>query len=1182
MVKDLSISCRTDSTIEKIDVAIGADTTYLAMDHYECSLIVTSDDILTPTITIPVSLDVVESTPVIDVYPDQLTFELMENEQDLKKLSIINQGSNPLVWNMTTSCQPDEKNTYSWIDSDMPGGPIFDWIDITKNGKPINNLKDDSFAGPFPIGFSFSFYGETYEKFYAASNGLIAFGASTGLSERSNDAIPEKRAPNNFLAWFWDDLIPRNARVFYKTLDEKLIVSFIDYGQFGNTGTVTAQVILYVDGSIVYQYQHFRDGFKSSTATIGIENKQGTEGVQVAKNVPYLHDLHAIRFQSDPCQWLNIAPVSGTISSMSTESVAVKASAKDMPQGKYNAILQINSNDKAHNPIDIPVHLIVKGQSHPPVIKSEILSPKSKDMIYATTFPIKGTATATEQETIERVEISFDSGTTWKVASGKNQWRYEWTVPSESGKYSICVRAVGHSGDYQTALTQVQVNVIQRSNSRVLIDGRTMSVNDNIFQIKGVGYAPTPIGHDPETQTPYGDYFTKNYNKIHTRDFPLLRVMGANTLRLLHWDPTADHTHFLDNAFNNGIDSIFVIPGFWINSGYNIDPNSPSNHRNQIKQDFLDMVRIHMNHPAILMWCIGNELNADWMYGKEMDYLFSLINEMALAAKNLEGRTYHPTTTALIDINLSNTIKGFNSKVPDIAAWGATVYRGDSFGELFTDFSKISDKPLIILGFGIDALNNKTLKEYETDGLSKQSEYARALWREINQNKHICLGASITAYADEWWKGKNASDPLCKDDDPSLHGFCGYASDAHPDGYANEEWWGIVRVIKNGQDSDIVQPRSVYYELQTAWNFNPIPPKEYKIVPKDCNRSDNFGRSVSIYGKYAVGGAKGDDTNGGNSGAVYMMHFNGDNWVKNSKLLPDDGQVNDYFGCSVGLFDDFALFGAYGKDGPGSKSGAAYIFALKSSGWEQYQKLVADDADANDYFGYAVDIHENYAIIGAYGDDDKGNMSGAAYIFKRQADNTWVQQQKLLDDRGDRNDQFGYAVDICDTHAIVGAYRDDDKGDSSGSAIIFKREQNMWIQQARLNARDGQSNDYFGFDVAISKDYAAVGAYRSDDEPRYNIGSVYIFKHDKGIWNHQAKIVPNDGSSNDYFGSSVDMIGSRLLIGAYGDGDKGPSSGAAYLYCLDQDEWKFQKSTLPARENHTIILVTMSLLASRA
>jgi hypothetical protein len=966
---------------KSVDITIGADTSYLSQDNYQCHLEITSDDIRYPEIIIPVYLEVVSSSPVINVNPSNLVFELMENEDAHQKLTIMNQGSEQLIWNMAATCGTDAESGYSWMDSDMTGGPMFDWVDISKTGQKISKLKDDDFAGPFSIGFSFDFYGEAYDQFYISSNGFIGFGSNLGMTERLNKSIPDTHSPNNILAWFWDDLTPREGSIYYKTIQQQLIISFIDYGQFGNSGTLTAQVILHDDGSIIFQYHHFRDGFRTDTATIGIENNQGTEGIQVAYNAEFLHDLHTIRFQNNPCDWLSTEPTSGVVNSMTTESITIHASAKKIKQGEYNAVLTINSNDKSHNPVEVPVYLTVKGQSHPPQIQSSIVTPKPGDTIYAKTFPIIGTAKATELETIKKVEVSFDDGNTWNLASGTKHWRYEWTVPSISGSYSICARAIGESGDIETNLTDISVYVTSRSTSRILVIGQNISVDDVLFQVKGVGYSPTPIGHDPELHAPFGDYFTSEFQRIYQRDLPLLRNLGSNTIRLWGWEPTADHLDFLDHAYNDGKEPIYVIAGFRINSGFNIDPDNLSNQRNVIKENFLDMVRIHMNHPAILMWCIGNELNADWMYGKNLENLFSLINEMALEARMLEGRTYHPVTTALMDNNLINTIKLYDSKMTHLSIWGTNVYRGASFENLFSSYANASQKPLIILEFGIDALDNNTQREYEADGLYDQEEYARSLWTEINENKTMCIGGSIKAYSDEWWKGKHSTDSLCKDNDPGYHGLCGYINRSHPDGYANEEWWGIMRTIKNGQQLDIMKPRSIYVELQKLWNYDPIPPEETQIIPEECEKSDNLGRSVAIWGDYAIAGANGDDDNGGNAGAAYVIQYNGKTWKKVQKLIPDDGDVNDYFGCSVAISGTYAILGAYGNDVNGSKSGAAYIYQLTGQGWKKQQKLTPSDSDANDHFGYSVDIDGDYAIIGAYGDDDKGSMSGAAYIF---------------------------------------------------------------------------------------------------------------------------------------------------------------------------------------------------------
>ena len=104
--------------------------------------------------------------------------------------------------------------------------------------------------------------------------------------------------------------------------------------------------------------------------------------------------------------------------------------------------------------------------------------------------------------------------------------------------------------------------------------------------------------------------------------------------------------------------------------------------------------------------------------------------------------------------------------------------------------------------------------------------------------------------------------------------------------------------------------------------------------------------------------------------------------VEESKLTASDGAAGDYFGRSVSISGDYALIGAWRDDDNGSSSGSAYVFIRSGTTWTEQAKLTASDAAADDRFGLSVDISGDYALIGAYGDDDKGSSAGAAYFFK--------------------------------------------------------------------------------------------------------------------------------------------------------------------------------------------------------
>lgn len=143
----------------------------------------------------------------------------------------------------------------------------------------------------------------------------------------------------------------------------------------------------------------------------------------------------------------------------------------------------------------------------------------------------------------------------------------------------------------------------------VAINGRQILVNGLPFIVKGIGYSPIPIGVEPWSAPPYGDYYTADKSFVYERDLPLLRQMAANTIRLWGWNNTANHNDFLDKAYNNGVNPIYVIVSFWMRESVYPDISSPAA-RARIKADFRNMVALHKNHPAVLMWAIGNELNA--------------------------------------------------------------------------------------------------------------------------------------------------------------------------------------------------------------------------------------------------------------------------------------------------------------------------------------------------------------------------------------------------------------------------------------------------------------------------------------------------------------------------------------------------------------------------------------------
>ena len=338
--------------------------------------------------------------------------------------------------------------------------------------------------------------------------------------------------------------------------------------------------------------------------------------------------------------------------------------------------------------------------------------------------------------------------------------------------------------------------------------------------------------------------------------------------------------------------------------------------------------------------------------------------------------------------------------------------------------------------------------------------------------------------------------------------------------------------------------------------------QQAKMTASDGALNDFFGASNSIDGEYAIISAHADDDNGADSGSAYIFKRSGTTWSQQAKLIASDGAAFDLFGGSVSISGDRVIIGAYGDDDNGFYSGSAYVFKNSGTTWFQESKLLASDGALGDWFGGIVSISGEYAIIGAPLDDDKGADSGSAYIFKRNG-NSWTEQAKITALDGATDDYFGFCVAIDGEYAIVGAYGDDDNGADSGSAYIFKRSGTSWAQEAKLTASDGATDDWFSLRVSISGDYVVIGAYRDDDSGS-DSGSAYIFKRSGTTWTQEAKLLASDGAMDDRFGNTVSIDGDRAIIGAHLDDDLGSGSGSAYIFQRIGTIWSQEAKILAA------------------
>jgi hypothetical protein len=311
-----------------------------------------------------------------------------------------------------------------------------------------------------------------------------------------------------------------------------------------------------------------------------------------------------------------------------------------------------------------------------------------------------------------------------------------------------------------------------------------------------------------------------------------------------------------------------------------------------------------------------------------------------------------------------------------------------------------------------------------------------------------------------------------------------------------------------------------------------------KLTAADASNDDDFGWSVAIKGNTIVVGARGDDDSGGSSGSVYVFRTSdgGATYGQVAKLKAADGATWDSFGESVAIDGDTIVVGA---DGDNSKRGSVYVFRTSDGGatYGQVAKLTADDAAANDQFGYSVAIAGGTVVVGAPNYWTSG--SGSVYVFRTSDGGaTYAQVAKLTAADAAASDYFGYSVAIDGATIVVGAQGDDDAGSFSGSAYVFRTTNGgaTYNLVAKLTADDAATYHCFGASVAIDGNTLAIIAK----------GSVYIFRTTDGggTWSQVAKLVTSDGVSIFRVAISGDVV----VAGAYSDDSIASNAGAVYVF----------------------------------
>jgi hypothetical protein len=328
--------------------------------------------------------------------------------------------------------------------------------------------------------------------------------------------------------------------------------------------------------------------------------------------------------------------------------------------------------------------------------------------------------------------------------------------------------------------------------------------------------------------------------------------------------------------------------------------------------------------------------------------------------------------------------------------------------------------------------------------------------------------------------------------------------------------------------------------------------------------TDEFGDAVAISGTLVVVGSSRDDKGFGNAGSVAVYDL-GSTAPEIPALLIDNPSptLNDYFGGALAASGDLVAVSAKNDDAGASNAGTVYLYNIAAPVPGTPMRVIPNPApQTQDEFGNSLAMSGDLLVVGApknntgVGVDDAGSV----YVFNLASPTPGIPVHVIDNPEPAAGDWFGYSVAISGDRLVVGTPRDDTGAINSGKVYVFGLDSPTPTVPVTVVPNPAPAlEDEFGSAVAVSGPHLIIGSWK-DDTVGVDAGDARVYNLSSASANTPvASLTRPNPSEEDFFGASLAIPGTRIVVGAPGADTAADEGGAAYVYELNS-----ATSTVPA------------------